>query len=531
MKNSKNTFHSFNSLLMLLICFLFLFHSASATNRDSLKTPSFKNAIINGLVSDEEQIRAGLLYDVTRDEIVWDKKGDQIFPIASLTKMMVGLLAIEDIEAGKISMSDIITITESYRKKIRRRKWATYTVAYNYSFEDALKMAMVASHNESTIWIAKHCAASVEEFVTRMNAKAAELGLNSTKYYNTSGLPGYGPVPDNCSTPKDLLQLGMEITKHPLLMKITSIPYATVNNGKFKTTYRNHNGLVINYNEEVDGIKTGYTKAAGFCLVSTCSRGGHKLMGVILGCQSAVVRNGLVASMVNNYFDAIKLGRLGEGPIDGFESKLFLDSVDRRLATITPAIDTTTKVAPDLKYAYTYKTIYEKVKTTHTVKRGENLSKIADKYNVALSDLKKWNRIKKNSIQSGQKLALYKTVKKKIQIKIVVDPDEEKEDLACNNVDLKCTEEETNVLANSKTETKAQVKEGPKTITVKNSATANAFTKRVKPVFIYHTVQSGDTLWRISQRYQLNIDEIKKANNISGNTLKKGVKIKIPVKG
>ena len=254
-------------------------------------------------------------------------------------------------------------------------------------------------------------------------------------------------------------------------------------------------------------------------------------MGVILGCQSAVVRNGLVASMVNNYFDAIKLGRLGEGPIDGFESKLFLDSVDRRLATITPTIDTTTRVAPDIKYAYTYKTIYEKVKTTHTVKRGENLSKIADKYNVALSDLKKWNRIKKNSIQSGQKLALYKTVKKKIQIKIVVDPDEEKEDLACNNVDLKCTEEETNVLANSKTDTKTQVKEGPKTIIVKNSATANAFTKRVKPVFIYHTVQSGDTLWRISQRYQLNIDEIKKANNISGNTLKKGVKIKIPVKG
>lgn len=513
-------------LLLIAGLFYLASHFAFADNRDTLKSTVFKNDYINGLVGDEDQIRAGLLYDVTRDKIVWDKKGDQVFPIASLTKMMVGLLAIEDIEAGKIAMNDTITVSTSYQKKVRKRKWATYTISYDYTFEDILKMAMVASHNESTIWIAKHCAPSVEEFVTRMNEKAAQLGLTSTKYYNTSGLPGYGSTPDNSSSPRDLLLLGMEITKHAQLIKITSIPYATVNNGKFKTTYRNHNGLVINYNDEVDGIKTGYTKAAGFCLVSTCSRGGHKLMGVILGCQSAVVRNGLVASMVNNYFDAIKLGRLGEGPIDGFQSKLFLDSVDRGLALIIPTIDTSSKEAVDIKYAYTYKTVYEKVRSTHTVRRGDNLSKIADKYNVALSDLKKWNKIKKSNIQAGQKLAVYKTVKKKIQIKIVVDPDEEKEDLACNNKDLKCGDEELAENTNTKTEVKTE----PKT-TVKNTAANNSPAKKIKPVFIYHTVQPGDTLWRISQRYQLNIDELKKVNNISGTNLKKGTKIKIPVKG
>ena len=525
MKNTANYTFLKKQLLLLVVVFLIASDIAFADNRDTLKSPIFKNDYINGLVADEDQIRAGLLYDVTRDKIVWDKKGDQVFPIASLTKMMVGLLAIEDIEAGKISMSDTITITSSYKKKIRRRKWATYTIRYDYTFEDVLKMAMVASHNESTIWIAKQCAPSVEEFVVRMNEKAAQLGLTSTKYYNTSGLPGYGSTPDNSSSPRDLLLLGMEITKHAQLMKITSIPYATISNGKFKTTYRNHNGLVINYNDEVDGIKTGYTKAAGFCLVSTCSRGGHKLMGVILGCQSAVVRNGLVASMVNNYFDAIKLGRLGEGPIDGFQSKLFLDSVDRGLAAIIPTIDTTSKEAVDLKYAYTYKTVYEKVRSTHTVKRGDNLSKIADKYNVALADLKKWNKIKKNTIQAGQKLAVYKTVKKKVQIKIVVDPDEEKEDLACNDKDLKCGEED--IADNSN---KTEIKTEPKVV-AKNASVNSAPVKKTKPVFIYHTVQPGDTLWRISQRYQLNIDEIKKVNNISGTNLKKGTKIKIPVKG
>ena len=523
----KVNYSLFKTLLIVALLFFSRVDFSFAETRDTLKAPLFKSELINGLVSDEDQIRAGLLYDITRDKIVWDKKGDQVFPIASLTKMMVGLLAIEDIEAGKISMADTITMTESYRKKIRRRKYTTYTIKYDYSFEDVLKMAMVASHNESTVWIAKHCAPTIEEFITRMNDKAAQLGLTSTKYYNTSGLPGVGTIPDNSSSPRDLMLLGMEITKHPLLMKITSIPYATIDNGRFKTTYRNHNGLVINYNEEVDGIKTGFTKAAGFCLVSTCSRGGHQLMGVVLGCESAIVRNGLVASMINNYFDAIKLGRLGEGPIDGFQSRLFLDSVDRGLATIIPSIDTTTKEAPDLKYAYTYKTVYEKVRSTHTVRKGDNLSKIADKYNVALADLKKWNKIRKNTIQAGQKLAIYKTVKKKIQIKIVVDPDEEKEDLACNGPDLNCEEnEKPEAAAKSVNEMKSLVKEQPKTVIANNSVKI-----KTKPLFIYHTVQPGDTLWRISQRYQLNIEEIKKANNISGTTLKQGTKIKIPVKG
>jgi membrane-bound lytic murein transglycosylase D len=144
---------------------------------------------------------------------------------------------------------------------------------------------------------------------------------------------------------------------------------------------------------------------------------------------------------------------------------------------------------------------------------------------VALSDLKKWNKIRKNSIQAGQKLAVYKTVKKKIQIKIVVDPNEEKEDLACNDNDLKCGDEDLSENTNTKLEAKSEIKSEPKAI-VKNTTV-----KKVKPVFIYHTVQPGDTLWRISQRYQLNIDELKKVNNISGTNLKKGAKIKIPVKG
>ncbi len=512
---------------------------------------SFKPELIPGIVSNESEIRAGLLYDVDRDRIVWEKDMDYSYPIASLTKMMVGLLAVEDIEAGKVCWDDKITVTRTFRKKIRRRRYTTYTVEEKYTLEDLLKMAMVASHNESTVWIAKHCEESLEAFIERMNKRAFELGMIKTQYSNPSGLPAIIDELDNSASPRDLLVLGLEIMKHPKLVDITSIPYATVSNGKGNQTYRNHNGLVINYNQEVDGIKTGYTRAAGFCLVSTCTRGGHRLMSVVLGCRSPWVRNGIVASMINTYFDAIKLGRLGEAAVDGFESRAFLDSVERGLAMISPFIEPKAKDSSDESYAYTYKTVTQKVRKTHTVRRGDSLGKIADRYNIAIVDLKKWNRLRKNTITPGQKLAIYSTVKKRIPVKLVVDPEESVADnfSPSENAEEQETIIKSERIVNEKKESVVAEKLDPRVQSISDDTLSSereepvmlkqnkVFTK-VKPApnkkssFIYHVVQPGDTLWNIAQRYQANVDQIKKVNRISNSrSLKSGTRIKIPVKG
>jgi|GEM_PF-420490 D-alanyl-D-alanine carboxypeptidase (penicillin-binding protein 5/6) len=513
---------------------------------------SFKPDLIPGIVSNESEIRAGLLYDVDRDRIVWEKDMDYSYPIASLTKMMVGLLAVEDIEAGKVCWDDKITVTRTFRKKIRRRRYTTYSVEEHYSLEDLLKMAMVGSHNESTVWIAKHCEGSLEAFVERMNKRAFELGMIKTQYSNPSGLPAIIDELDNSASPRDLLVLGLEIMKHPKLVDITSIPYATVSNGKGKQTYRNHNGLVINYNQEVDGIKTGFTRAAGFCLVSTCTRGGHRLMSVVLGCRSPWVRNGLVASMINTYFDAIKLGRLGEAPVDGFESRAFLDSVDRGLAMITPLVEPKAKDSSDESYAYTYKTVTQKVRKTHTVRRGDSLGKIADRYDVAMADLKKWNHLKKSTITPGQKLAIYSTVKRRIPVKLVIDPeetltdnlptpDEAEEQETIIKSEHAVHEKPEPVVAENPAPREERIVEDTATtekeeqpVVVKQSkvTTKVKVAPNKKSSFIYHVVQPGDTLWNIAQRYQANVDQIKKVNRISNSrSLKSGTRIKIPVKG
>jgi serine-type D-Ala-D-Ala carboxypeptidase (penicillin-binding protein 5/6) len=488
---------------------------------------TFNMELINDLVPDDGELRAGLLYDVKRDKIVWEKDMDGSWPIASLTKMMVGLLAIEDVEAGKVLMTDTITVESTYKKRIKRRKYKTYKVTEKFILSDLLKMAMVRSHNESTVWIGKHCSPELDEFIARMNRRAAELGMTKTHYNNTSGLPS--PGADNSASPRDLLILAQECLKHPMLMEITSMPYATVNNGKGNITYRNHNGLTINYTGEVDGIKTGYTKAAGFCLVATTGRADHRLISVILGVRSPWVRNGIVAGMMNAYYDAIKLGRLGEVAPDMEANRIFLDSVSKGLAIVVPKVEKH-KSTEDASYAYTYKTVTEKVKKSYTVKSGDNLSKIADRFNCTVADLKKWNKLKTTRVLKGQRLYAYTTVKKKVPVKLEVIPCE---DMVTDAENDSCVDPSTagpEQLAQEETSDIASPsKSKTKTATAKPVKKPDPVVKSSLPKIVYHKVQPGDTLWNIAQRYNTTIQEIRKVNRMNGSQIKIGVKLKVPV--
>lgn len=535
--NVKNTAALIQNFFVLQCCALLFTSSIGyAGVPDTLNnpaTPSFPLDIINGLVANEREIRAGLLYDVDRGKVVWEKDMDYAYPIASLTKMMVCLLAIEDINAGTICLDDHITVTRTYRKKVRRRRYTTYTVEEHYSLDDLLKMALVASHNESTVWIAKHCSGDLQTFVERMNRRAQELGMSKTIYSNPSGLPAIIRELDNSSSPRDQLILSLELLKHPKLVEITAIPYANIYNGKGNVNFRNHNGLVINYGLEVDGLKTGYTKAAGFCLAATAKRGEHRLISIVFGCKSPWIRNGIVASMLNTYFESIKLGRLGESPADPEISKLFLDSVNQGLTRIEPNIEQKNPDnSTDDSYAYTYKTVTQKIKKFHTVRSGENLGKIAEKYDVSLSELKKWNKLRSTVIRKGQKLYVYSVVRKRIPVKLIIDPEESIADMQPSQDTADECETEMHSEYEKRNEAKTISEPTEETGKVARKTGGELKTTLPPSKFIYHTVQPGDTLWNIAQRYQSDINKIKKLNNINNSkNLRSGTRIKVPVNG
>ncbi len=482
---------------------------------------------LNGLVPNLSEIRAGLLYDAEKGVVVWEKDMYYAYPIASLTKMMVALLAVEDVRECRADWSDEVVVHRSYRKSRRSRR--VYKTTETYTLESLVQLAMIPSNNLACEDIAKHLGGTVSGFVSRMNEKAVELGMKSTFYSNPSGLPGVVKEVDNSSSPHDLLLLSLEMIRYEELLRITSIGYAEISNDKRSGVYRNHNHLVINYENEVDGLKTGYTKRAKYCLAASSKKDGYRLISIVLGVDGPYLRNEIVADMINSYYEQI-----GCGPMISSTG----GPVKRKAIVADPAALEQTDSG-----AVAFKTMWVKERKVHTVRSGENLSSIAQRYGSTYHQVKKWNRLSSNRIMKGQRLYVYVSVPKKVAIPNADAPDNEDETITQDNDGaLQVTDRKdegdslgiqpsdsvkqiktgTGTTSSAKQHSKAQAKKTPATVTKKPAPKQ----------YVYHVVQPGDTLWSIAQRYKgITVDEIKRTNNIyNSRSLKPGTKLKIKVK-
>ena len=215
---------------------LFSAHDAFAfrrPNEDSLKAVTSLNSPIvyqpdTTIMVLENQLKAGLLYDVQNQKIVWQKDMNKSYPIASLTKMMVALLTVEDIHAGKVHWDDQVAWTRDIYYYVKKRKVHS-TSDVSYSLHDLFKNAMIASNNEASEQMARYVGeGNLDGFIQRMNMRARELGMMSTYYGNPTGLPSYSKLYDNASTPMDLLLLALEMLKYSEVIDVTQIGRAHV---------------------------------------------------------------------------------------------------------------------------------------------------------------------------------------------------------------------------------------------------------------------------------------------------------------
>lgn len=286
------------------------------------------------------------------------------------------------------------------------------------------------------------------------------------------------------------------------VLEIAGMGYASIENGKASSVIKNHNKLTIDFSGEVDGLKTGYTRRAGFCLVATTAKCEHRLVGILFGCRAPQIRNEIMRDLFNDYYSAIGLDKLGpycENPM-AVKTK-FSPPVSGELVTLK-----------------------ESVKKTHLVRSGESLSLIASKYNCTIPDIKHWNSktVRSSRIYAGQHLTIYTKATKKVFIQ---KPDNGTEE-----------EDENTIVENTSTE-------NTKTTAVpqaqKKPATSNA-TKTVVPVkkpapkdgtYIYYTVVPGDTLTSIANKYEgTTVEILKTINSITdARSLKPGMKLKVLV--
>ena len=216
--------------------------------------------------------KSSILIDQTTNRVMFEKDPDAKRPLASLSKMMTFLIALEAIENKEVSKNDIITID----KDMANVKGSSYhlKVGEKVPLYELMKGLMIVSGNDAAVAISKHIGKSEESFVKIMNKKAKEIGMKNTNFVNCNGLPIYSlsdpkkPPKENISTARDIAILGKYMMDN-YEKEVTAITdMQTYNYSERRFCKNNTNGL-LSIIPEVDGIKTGYTDAAGKCLLST----------------------------------------------------------------------------------------------------------------------------------------------------------------------------------------------------------------------------------------------------------------------
>lgn len=267
-----------------------------------------KNIDTNNIFSvNQNTLKSGLLYNIDKNEIVWSRKIDRKLSIASLTKMMVALIVVENIKSGKINWTDKVKVPNQAvsvgGSRVFLKAGSIHTV------EELLNSAIIASGNDACYSLASFCEGSEKKFVDRMNLRAKEIQMNSTYFYNSTGMPGYKSK-DNVSTSYDLLLLSKEIIKHTEIISISKKSSEKIKNGYKTINIHNHNRLVNQYSE-ISGIKTGWTNRARYCIVVYSQKDSTNLVCVILGSPSSKIRNSLVVSLINQYHQKLSVNKLG----------------------------------------------------------------------------------------------------------------------------------------------------------------------------------------------------------------------------
>lgn len=229
--------------------------------------------------------KSAILIEVSSGTVLFEQNADEALPPASVTKIMTLLLVMEAIDAGKLQLDS--TVTASARAASMGGSQIYLKEGEEMSCEDLLKSVVIASANDAAVALGEAVAGSEEQFVIMMNERAAELGMVNTHFENTNGLDD--TVKEHVTSARDIAIMSRElITKHKKILEYSSIWMDTVRNGEFTLT--NTNRLIRFYNG-ANGLKTGSTARAKFCISASAERNGMQLIAVIMGAPTRDQRN------------------------------------------------------------------------------------------------------------------------------------------------------------------------------------------------------------------------------------------------
>lgn len=263
-------------------------------NKDEESENNSDDSLIPGAVS-------GVLMEESTGRIIFEKDKDKQVAIASMTKMVAQIIILENIESGKIKWNDIVTVSKNAADMGGSQIYLSANE--KMSVKDLFKGISMASANDGTVAMAEFIAGNEEKFVKMMNKKVQELGLKNTVFKNCTGLDEEG----HFSSAYDMAIIAKELLSHKEILKFSSVyeDYLRVNTPN-KFWLVNTNKLVRLY-DGADGLKTGHTDNAGYCLAATAKRDNMRLIAIVLGEDNAKIRNSETSALLDYGFSNKKV--------------------------------------------------------------------------------------------------------------------------------------------------------------------------------------------------------------------------------
>ena len=264
------------------------------------------NAPVNGDMTQEtvaspldtvaSEARSAILIDANTRTVLYEKDADMALPPASVTKVMTMLLVMEAIDSGKISLEEMVSVS-AYASQMGGSQ-VFLEEGEQMSVHELLKCVVVASANDACVALAEHIAGSEEAFVSAMNARAKELGMEHTNFENTNGLDD--DTQNHVISARDIATMSAElIINHPKILEYSSIWMDSIRGGAFGLT--NTNRLIRFYNG-ANGLKTGSTSKAKFCISASAKRGNTQLICVVMGAPTRDTRNEIAKRLLDYGF-------------------------------------------------------------------------------------------------------------------------------------------------------------------------------------------------------------------------------------
>jgi len=244
--------------------------------------------------------RSAILIDQDTGTILFEKNSHEKLPPASITKIMTMLLVMEAIDSGQISLTDQVRISEHAASMGGSQIFLE--VGEVMSVEDLLKGVALASGNDASVALAEYIAGSEEQFVQMMNKKAGELGLKDTHFMNTNGLP----EENHYSSAYDVAIMSRELLKHEKITEYTGLYQDYLRKDSSHPFWLVNTNRLVRFYEGVDGLKTGYTSEAKFCLSATAKKGSLRVIAVVMGEPNTKTRNKEVSQLLDYAFNQYK---------------------------------------------------------------------------------------------------------------------------------------------------------------------------------------------------------------------------------